>query len=222
MADPIHREPRRIVFWRHGRTTWNAEHRFQGQTDIALDDVGVAQAERAAAMLASLAPSRIIASDLQRARATAEPLARLTGLSITDDADLRETFAGEWEGLTRRELESNYGDDLQRWSSDPHFRAGRTGETRIEVAERVTSAVQRGLDGLEPGGVLIVATHGGAARAGIGAILGLPPEHWAVLGVLTNTSWSVLIENPGAHGPRWRLQEYNAGTLPEPALADDR
>jgi probable phosphoglycerate mutase len=65
-------------------------------------------------------------------------------------------------------------------------------------------------------------THGGAARAGIGAILGLPPEHWAVLGVLTNCSWSVLVENVSAIGPRWRLQEYNAGTLPESALADDR
>ena len=222
MGDPISREPRRIVFWRHGRTTWNAEHRFQGQTDIPLDDTGVAQAERAAAMLASLEPSRIISSDLQRALATAEPLARLTGLPVIADVGLRETFAGEWEGLTRPELESGYGDELQRWSSDPDFRAGRSGETRIEVAERVTAAVQRGLDDLGPGSVLIVATHGGAARAGIGAILGLPPEHWAVLGVLTNTSWSVLIENPGAHGPRWRLQEYNAGTLPESALADDR
>ena len=222
MGDPISREPRRIVFWRHGRTTWNAEHRFQGQTDIPLDDTGVAQAERAAAMLASLEPSRIISSDLQRALATAEPLARLTGLPVIADVGLRETFAGEWEGLTRPELESGYGDELQRWSSDPDFRAGRSGETRIEVAERVTAAVQRGLDDLGPGSVLIVATHGGAARAGIGAILGLPPEHWAVLGVLTNTSCSVLIENPGAHGPRWRLQEYNAGTLPESALADDR
>ena len=222
MADPIHREPRRIVFWRHGRTTWNAEHRFQGQTDIPLDEVGVAQAERAAAMLASLRPDRIIASDLSRALATAEPLARLTDLDVVPDEGLRETFAGEWEGLTRPELEAGYGDELQRWSSDPNFRAGRTGETRIEVADRVIAAVQRGLDDLGPGSVLIVATHGGAARAGIGAILGLPPEHWAVLGVLTNTSWSVLIENPGAHGPRWRLQEYNAGTLPEAALADDR
>ena len=47
-------------------------------------------------------------------------------------------------------------------------------------------------------------------------------EHWAVLGVLTNCSWSVLFENTTAHGPGWRLQEYNAGTLPETALADDR
>jgi probable phosphoglycerate mutase len=53
-------------------------------------------------------------------------------------------------------------------------------------------------------------------------MLELPPEHWAVLGVLTNCSWSVLVENLSGYGPSWRLQEYNAGTLPETALADDR
>ena len=68
--------PRKIVFWRHGRTPWNAEQRFQGQTDIDLDDVGTGQALRAAGMLATLEPSMIIASDLLRARATAQPLAR--------------------------------------------------------------------------------------------------------------------------------------------------
>ena len=54
---------RRVAIWRHGRTSWNAEQRFQGQTDIELDEVGVAQARRAAAMLASLPPSAIICSD---------------------------------------------------------------------------------------------------------------------------------------------------------------
>ena len=51
---------------------------------------------------------------------------------------------------------------------------------------------------------------------------GLPIEHWAALGVLANCAWSVLEENTSAHGPRWRLQEYNAGSLPVTALADDR
>ena len=54
------------------------------------------------------------------------------------------------------------------------------------------------------------------------ALLGLPHEHWAALGVLANCAWSVLQENVSGHGPGWRLQEYNAGSLPVTALADDR
>lgn len=214
--------PRKIVFWRHGRTPWNAEQRFQGQTDIDLDEVGTGQAVRAAGMLATLEPSMIVASDLLRARATAAPLARLLDLEVRLDEGLRETFAGEWEGLTRPELESGYGDLLASWSSGADIRPGLTGETRREVAARMTAAVNRALTDVEAGQVLVVVTHGGAARAGIGQMLELPAEHWAVLGVLTNCSWSVLVENLSGHGPRWRLQEYNAGTLPETALADDR
>lgn len=216
------RQPRRIVIWRHGRTIWNAEMRFQGQTDIPLDDTGIAQAERASRMLATLTPSMIIASDLSRAQQTAEPLAERMQLPVKTDARLRETFAGQWEGLTRPELQERFGDALARWSAEAGYPAGIDGETRIEVADRAEAAILEAVALLEPGQTVVVTTHGGAARAVIGRLLGLPPEHWAVLGVLTNTSWSVLVENTSGHGPAWRLQEYNAGTLPEPALADDR
>jgi len=210
---------RRIAIWRHGRTAWNAEQRFQGQTDIPLDDTGVAQARRAAAMLASLPPSAIICSDLMRTQQTAEPLVELTGIEPVLDPGLRETFAGEWQGKTRPVLLQEYGEELHRWSADPHMRAGVVGETRLEVADRMVDAVDRGLAGIGDDGVLVVVTHGGAARAGIGRLLGLPPEHWAALGVLTNCSWSVLLEN-SPPGPAWRLQEYNAGSLPEPVPVD--
>ncbi|MFZ8979197.1 MAG: histidine phosphatase family protein, partial [Candidatus Nanopelagicales bacterium] len=186
---------RRIAIWRHGRTSWNAEQRFQGQTDIELDEVGIAQAQRAASMLASLPPSAIISSDLTRTRQTASPLVAITGIEPAYDEGLRETFAGEWEGKTRPVLLEEYGNDLHRWSADPLMRAGGHGETRVEVADRVVAAIDRGLAGLPDDGVLIVVTHGGAARAGIGRLLGLPPEHWGALGVLTNCSWSVLLEN---------------------------
>ena len=212
---------RRIVFWRHGRTMWNAEHRFQGQTDIPLDDTGLAQAERASRSLALLRPDVIVASDLQRAAETAEHLSALTEVPIRFDPDLRETYAGKWEGLTRPELLAQFGDELARWSSGADVRPGG-GETRLEVAERVVRAVHRVLDQTPSEGTLVVVTHGGAARAGIGALLDLPPEHWAALGVLANCAWSVLVENITEFGPPWRLQEYNAGSLPEPALADDR
>ncbi|MFZ4511676.1 MAG: histidine phosphatase family protein [Candidatus Nanopelagicales bacterium] len=210
---------RRIAIWRHGRTSWNAEQRFQGQTDIELDEIGVAQARRAAAMLASLPPSAIICSDLMRTQQTAEPLVELTGIEPLLDPGLRETFAGEWEGKTRPVLLQEYGDELHRWSADPHMRAGVVGETRLEVADRMVDAVDRGLARIGDDGVLVVVTHGGAARAGIGRLLELPPEHWAALGVLTNCSWSVLLEN-SPPGPAWRLQEYNAGSLPEPVPVD--
>lgn len=212
---------RRIVFWRHGRTTWNAERRFQGQTDIPLDATGLAQAARAAKALARLQPHRIVSSDLVRARATAEALSELTGLPVSEDPGLRETFAGEWQGLTRSELEERFGDELMQWSAGSDVRPGG-GETRLEVAERMVASVGRALVSLDDGQTLVVATHGGAARAGIGSLLGLPPEHWAALGVLANCAWSVLEENTSGYGPQWRLQEYNAGSLPVTALADDR
>jgi glucosyl-3-phosphoglycerate phosphatase len=212
---------RRLVFWRHGRTEWNAAQRFQGQTDVPLDGTGRAQAERAAKALSHLAPDRIISSDLSRARVTAEALASLTGLGVHEDAGLRETYAGAWQGLTRTELEEQFGDELAMWSSGSDVRPGG-GETRLEVAARMVVAVDRALATVEAGQTLVVATHGGAARAAIGAYLGLPPEHWAALGVLANCAWSVLLENVSGHGPAWRLQEYNAGSLPVTALADDR
>ena len=212
---------RRIVLWRHGRTAWNAERRFQGQTDIPLDDTGLAQAARAAKVLARLQPQRLHSSDLSRARTTAAALAALTGLPVTEDVGLRETYAGQWQGLTRTELEEQFGDDLREWAAGSDIRPGG-GETRSEVAERMVTAIDRALDDVAPGQTLVVATHGGAARAAIGALLGLPIEHWAALGVLANCAWSVLEENTSGHGPAWRLQEYNAGSLPVTALADDR
>lgn len=218
--------PRRIVLWRHGRTAWNAEQRFQGQSDIPLDEVGRRQAQQAARLLVELGPELIISSDLARARETAEMLAQIIGVAVVPDERLRETFAGTWEGRTRTELEQQFGDELASWSAGSMIRPGG-GETRVEVAERMVEAIEESLVELAPGRTLIVATHGGAARAATGALLGLPIDHWAALGVLTNCAWSVLLENvprPGGerHGPAWRLQEYNAGSLPAVALADDR
>ena len=70
----------RLIVWRHGRTEWNLQDKIQGQADIPLDSVGVDQARAAAARLASLAPTRLFASDLPRAAATAGELSVMTGL----------------------------------------------------------------------------------------------------------------------------------------------
>ncbi|MGW7416546.1 histidine phosphatase family protein [Streptomyces sp. NPDC054863] len=207
---------RRIVLWRHGQTSWNLERRFQGSTDIALTGTGVSQARRAARLLASLKPDAIIASDLQRAAATAGELAALTGLEVTHDAGLRETYAGAWQGLTHDEIVARFGEQYAAWKRGEPIRRGG-GELETEVADRAAPVVLAHADKLPDGGTLVVVSHGGTIRTTIGRLLGLESYHWEGLGGLSNCCWSVLGE--GARG--WRLMEHNAGTLPEPVLGDD-
>jgi glucosyl-3-phosphoglycerate phosphatase len=207
---PAGRGPR-LVLWRHGQTVWNAENRFQGQTDIPLDDTGVAQADRAARLLAALRPDAIFASDLIRAASTAAPLARLTGLPVTPDKDLRERHGGEWEGLDGHEIRTRYPAEFETWSPPG-------GETATAVADRVHSALERIIETLAPGQLAVVVSHGAALRLGMCKLLGLPENAWDTIGPLSNCSWSVLATRRG----HWRLMEHNAGTLPEPILSDDR
>lgn len=204
------------MLWRHGQTSWNLERRFQGSTDIELTETGVAQARRAARLLAALKPDAIVASDLKRAAATAAELAVLTGHTVAHDSALRETYAGEWQGLTHDEIVARYGEQYAAWKRGEPVRRGG-GELETEVADRAAPVVLEHADKLPVDGTLVVVSHGGTIRTTIGRLLGLESPHWESLGGLSNCCWSVLGE--GARG--WRLMEHNAGTLPEPVLGDD-
>jgi glucosyl-3-phosphoglycerate phosphatase len=195
---------------------WNAERRFQGQSDIPLDEIGQAQAERAARLLTGLRPDLIVSSDLSRATGTAAPLARLTGLDVAVDKDLRERQGGCWEGLTDAEIRERYPDAHATWTPPD-------GESTAAVADRVAAALQRtaaAVAGQVTGrdGLAVVVSHGAAIRLGMSRLLGMPDELFGVLGPLSNCSWSVV----GSRYGRWRVLEHNAGTLPEPVLSDDR
>ncbi|HVX46278.1 MAG TPA: histidine phosphatase family protein [Mycobacteriales bacterium] len=207
---------RKIVFWRHGQTIWNLEHRFQGRTDIPLDETGRTQAKTAARLLAGMRPDAIVSSDLMRARDTAGELAAITGLPVATDPRLQERSGGEWEGLTGEEIRSRYPAEWAIWEP-----VG--GEAETDLGERVAAAVTDALSTLPDEQTLVVASHGGAIRAGLAVLLGLPPAVWGRLGPLSNCSWSVVGEAPaGWRATGWRLLEHNAGTLPEPVLSDDR
>ena len=211
------RAGRRVVLVRHGRTSWNAEGRWQGHLDPDLDETGLAQVAQAARLLAALQPDVLLSSDLRRAAATARPLAGLTGLSIGYDPDLRGTFIGDWGGLTGAEVRAKYGEDLAAWQTgDVHLRPGG-GETRLEVAARVCGAIVRGLATVPAGGLLMVVTHGGAARVAIARLLELEHPSWGALGGLSNCCWSLLAESERG----WRLLEHNAGSLPAPVLTEE-
>jgi broad specificity phosphatase PhoE len=197
---------RRVVIWRHGRTAWNRERRFQGQYDVALDDVGVAQAREAAVVLATLHPAAIVSSDLTRALTTAGELAALTGLPVTTDPGFREIDVGTWQGLTLEEVGERNPADAAMWLSGREGRRGG-GETMSEVADRARVALDKALAPIADDQTLVVATHGAAGRALISSLMELPPSSRHSLGSLSNACWSVMAETPDG----WRLFEYNVG-----------
>src|SRR5215470_13238242 len=130
----------RLIVWRHGRTEWNLQDKIQGQADIPLDSVGLEQARTAAAPLAS---TRLFASDLRRAAATAGELAALTGLKIEYDESLREIDVDDWAGMTMAELAAIHPEAAARIRSGEPQRRGTAGETVEEVALRFSASLER-------------------------------------------------------------------------------
>lgn len=209
---------RRILLWRHGQTPWNVQSRFQGHVDIDLDDVGRAQAIRAAGLLAQLEPAAIVSSDLQRAQDTAAQLSSVTGLPVVLDPRLRETYAGAWQGLTGAEIDAKFGDERTRWRTGLPVRPGGDGELRTEVGARMAASLNEHAAALPPGGLLVACTHGGAVSSGLQALLGIPPKHWPVVSGVGNCHWSLVEERMDGG---WILAEHDASSLPIEVLGDE-
>lgn len=208
---------RRLVLWRHGRTEWNEQGRTQGQSDIPLDEVGHEQARVSAARLASLRPSAIVSSDLQRASGTAAALASLTGLDVTYDPRLREVHFGEREGMRFEESRQRFPDETRRWMRSERVRFPG-GETYVETAQRFAAALRDVIVGMGAEELVVVASHGGAMRVGSCEFLGIPQALWTAFGGFANCNWAVLRESRLGG---WQVEEWNAGSLPEPVLSDD-
>jgi probable phosphoglycerate mutase len=194
----------RVVVWRHGRTEWNVEGRFQGQQDPPLVEAGRREADRAARRLVAgglRADDVVVASsDLSRAVDTATALTDLLGVRLHVDHRLREHGLGSWEGLTRPQVAERYPDQYADWQAGRPVR-GRGGEEVAEVAARAVAA----LADLPAAGTAVVVTHAATAGRLIEALLGLGPEHRRLVGPLANCAWSEL----GRQGTRWRLLRHN-------------
>lgn len=194
----------RLILWRHGQTAWNATGRFQGQTDIELDETGIAQAIAAAPRVAAYQPDVIVSSDLLRASQTADELAKITGLGVELDPRLRERHFGPWQGLTSEEIGERFPEQFTRWRSvldldDPSI------ERQEVLGERVADALREVAQRVGDGTAVLVM-HGGSVRAGCGTLLGWPMDLWATLGGLPNCAAASL----GYTVRRgWQLNAYN-------------
>jgi glucosyl-3-phosphoglycerate phosphatase len=193
----------RLIVWRHGNTDWNATERVQGQSDTPLNDLGRRQAAAAAQRLLALRPDAIVASDLLRASDTAAALSAVSGLTVTYDKRLRERFFGVWQGLFMTEVIERFPEQHARWTSGQEI--GGDVESLDELGTRVSAALT---DAAALGDTVVVATHGAAARQGVGDFLGWPAAVLRTLRPLDNCHWIDLF-----HDRRrgWQLAGFNVG-----------
>jgi broad specificity phosphatase PhoE len=177
----------RVLIVRHGETDYNAQHRWQGHLDIPLNSAGLAQAESAAAYLVKEPVDAIFASDLSRAFATAEAIAKPKQMKVIPEPRLREIHIGKFQGLTRTEMSEHFPEELLRWNADDGF-APPEGESRLQLQVRAYAAWQDITNRENMSSVMLVS-HGGTLRMLLRKLL--PAEDIDNLR-FGNTSFSIL------------------------------
>jgi alpha-ribazole phosphatase len=126
---------------RHGQTDWNEEGRYQGQSDVPLNESGRRQAGEAAQQLQGYPFEMIYSSDLIRARETAEIIAAVIKVPIRYDTRLREINQGKWEGQHVDVIKDHYAALWKLRTTDPANIRPPGGETIKELAARVYAAL---------------------------------------------------------------------------------
>ena len=170
----------RLYALRHGETAWTRERRFSGSRDLALTSQGERQAQALADALAAERVAAIYASPLARTRATAEIIGRALGLPVIDEPGLREMAFGDWEGLTREEVEARWPELFALWRISPERAVPAGGESLLEVAGRAGKALQQIRDH-HPEGTVVVVSHAIVLRLIVLEALGLGPERlWSL------------------------------------------
>lgn len=198
----------RLVLLRHGETLWNQEKRLQGHDDTPLTKRGIAQAKAIVPMIAQLKPAQVVASDLGRARQTADIVGYPDAVL---DANLRELNMGAWTGLRKPDLLRDTPDLYHAWRAGTYAPEG--GEMFGAFSERIGKALRYWAAQCDD--TLLAVVHSGVIRAACHALIGLPPRH--LLPVTQGTLTIFRIE--GDAPPK--LEAYNLGSFsPDRDVAD--
>ena len=167
----------RLYLIRHGEVEGVASGRLLGRTDTPLSDQGLEQARQLAEVLSRAQLSAVYCSDLQRARTTAEIIAKRSDLKVQETSAWREIDMGHWEGHTLAALHDEAPELIAQLFSDPASFEYPGGESFAGFTTRVQRALDRLLIAHRTGEVALVA-HGGVCRAILGNALGMPTHNW--------------------------------------------
>ena len=164
----------RFYLLRHGETEWNKLGKFQGLTDVSLNERGLAQARDSARAALSWEPSAIYASSLTRTFQVAEEIRKMTGVPLVSDPGLRELSLGDLEGVTGAEMRAGWPEVYEAWRNNPADVVMPNGESLTHLQERAWKVIlEIELAHAEDSGVVVVS-HNFAIRTIICAVLGIP------------------------------------------------
>lgn len=164
----------KLLLVRHGETDWNLAHRYQGQSDIPLNQRGVQQAEQLARRLSNEKINALYSSDLSRALETAKYVANMyePALAIQSDSRWQEICFGEWDGLNYEEVEAKWQNEVTAWYADPVNFSPPAGETMLQMSKRVQSALDE-LKSKHKDETALVVSHGGVIQVLLCMLLGM-------------------------------------------------
>jgi probable phosphoglycerate mutase len=160
-----------VLLVRHGTHSLLGKEIVGRKPGVHLSEQGKEESEAVAQRLAHLGVNHIYSSPLERARETAEPLARITGLSVQIVEDLQEVDFGDWSGLSLEALGKQ-----ELWQRFNAYRTGTRipgGEIISEVQDRAAAFVNS-LASLHAGETVALFSHADTIKAALAYFLGSP------------------------------------------------
>jgi probable phosphoglycerate mutase len=190
---------------RHGETIWHAQNRYAGITDIDLTERGHEQALALANWAASAKLCAIWVSPMKRARQTAVPVVKSTGLAPNVDERLREIDFGRGEGLTASEMRERFGDAFDAFVADPVANQLPGGESPVDAAHRAVNCL-RDIAARHAGGRVLIISHNTLTRLALCQMLEIPlSKYRTVFPSLANVALSEI----GIQGNKTSLFSLN-------------
>lgn len=162
---------------RHGNTVWNGTGRYQGFSDVPLNEEGRRQAGKLALRLAREEITAVFSSDLQRACHTAETIAAAPGLGVAARPQLRELNFGHCEGLTFDQISERFPGSISIWRGVDCANPFSGGESIRQLADRVGIFLNEISAQASDAKVTVVA-HSGPVAVMICLLLGVGIDHW--------------------------------------------
>jgi len=163
----------RIYLIRHGQVAGFDQARYNGQTDVALTDLGVEQYHLIKERLAETKISACYSSDLSRCAIGAEIICGQFGIEPVKRSELRELNVGVWEGMTWQEIQSRWPEQWQARLADlVNYRIPQ-GENPLDVEARLMPVIGEIVE-RHSGQEILVVGHGGVNRIVLLNAIGAP------------------------------------------------